>query len=138
MIFINGFIALFWNNNVQTERSDGFIQSIQSVYEQVVPAMARKFSGLPHPDTIPLPAQDEIAQTGLFGDVTVRKYRWEQKYSSESYVELLNTYSDHLALSLETRKQLYEAIKNHIEVKFNGRIIKEYLSVLYLAHRNDE
>ena len=126
-------MALFWNMSVQTEHSDGFIQSVQPVYQQVVPEMARKFAVLPHPDTIPLLIGDQIAQTGLFGNVTIRKYGWEQEYSSQSYIDLLNTYSDHLSLNPETRSRLFRSIKDHIETQFDGRILKEYLTVLYLA-----
>lgn len=130
-------LALFWNKSVQTERSDGFIQSVQSVYQQVVPEMARKFTALPYPDTISLSVRDQIAQTGLFGDVTIRKYGWEVEYSSQAYIDLLNTYSDHLDLNLEIRKRLFEGIKNHIENQFGGRVLKEYLTVLYLARCKD-
>ena len=133
-----GAIALFWNHQVQTRRSAEFFQSVQSVYKQVVPEMAEKFSGLSHPEKMPFPVQSEIAQTGLFGEVTVRKYRWEQEYTSKTYVELLNTFSDHIVLNEETRTQLFEGIENHIETKFGGRILREYLSVLYLAHCKDE
>jgi SAM-dependent methyltransferase len=128
-----GTIALFWNLNVRTERSDGFVQSVQRVYQQVVPEMAQKFSGLPYPDTTPLPARDQITQTGLFGGVTVRKYSWEQEYTSHAYLDLLNTYSDHLALKPETRSRLFVGIQDHIDSQFGGRILKEYLTVLYLA-----
>jgi SAM-dependent methyltransferase len=133
-----GAIALFWNHQVHTERSADFFRSVQSVYQRVVPEMAEKFPGLSHPDEMLFPVQNEIAQTGLFGEVTIRKYRWEMEYTSKTYIELLNTFSDHIVLSNETRTQLFEGIENHIETKFDGRILREYLSVLYLAHCTDD
>ncbi len=130
----DGALALFWNKHVQTESSGGFSQSVQEVYARLAPAMAVKFSGLPPPDDITLPVEGEIAQSGLFGPVTVKRYSWEQAYTSQAYIELLNTYSDHLALNPQVRVQLLEGIREHIETHFEGRVVKEYLSILYITH----
>ena len=132
----DGTLALFWNKPVQTEVSADCFQSIQAVYERVVPEMAKRFPGLPHPDAIPTPIKDEIDRSGLFGKVTVLKYGWDTEYTAQAYVELLNTYSDHMALEKETRAELFDGIENLIEIHFGGRIVKEHLSVLYLAHRD--
>jgi SAM-dependent methyltransferase len=133
-----GTIALFWNKPVQTELSAGFFESIQSVYMQVVPSMAKEFPGLPHPDEIKLPIKAEIEQTGQFGDVTTRKYKWDREYFAQEYVNLLNTYSDHLSLDDDTRIRLLKRIKNHIDTEFGGRIVKEHLAILYLAKRKED
>ena len=106
-----GTISLFWNKHVKTDRSDGFSESVQRVYEHVAPSMARNFPGFPHPDEIALPVQDELARSGLFGEVTVRKYRWEQEFGARAYVQLLGTYSDHLGLEAGIRDQLFERIE---------------------------
>ncbi|MEH2465396.1 hypothetical protein [Nostoc sp.] len=45
----------------------------------------------------------EIEQTGLFGEVVYRSYRWDATYNSASYLNLLNTYSGHLNLDRITR-----------------------------------
>jgi SAM-dependent methyltransferase len=127
-----GTLALFWNKPVQTQISAEMVQSIQNVYERVVPEMAKRFPGLVHPDAIPTPVKDEIDRSGLFGI----KYRWEAEYSAKAYIELLNTYSDHVVLEKEIRTELYSGIENQIETQFGGRIVKEHLSILYLAHRN--
>ena len=37
-----------------------------------------------------------VGKTGLFDEVTVRKYPWEAEYDAASYVRLLSTYSGHL------------------------------------------
>jgi SAM-dependent methyltransferase len=131
----DGSIALFWNKSVQTECSREFIESIQDIYLEVVPVMAEKFPGLPHPDEIQLPIKDEIEQSGWFENITVKKYQWEQVYTSKGYTKLLDTYSDHISLDTEIRDQLFDGIENRIESDHGGRILKEYLTVLYLAKR---
>jgi len=130
-----GAIALFWNKPVQTQLSGDFPQAVQRIYERVVPEMAKRFPGLVHPDLVPTPVKDEIGRSGLFGDVTVLKYDWNAEYTSKAYTELLSTYSDHLDLPDQVRTRLYDGIERLIETEFGGCIIKEYLSILYLAHR---
>ena len=130
-----GTLSLFWNKPVQTQVSADYFSSLQTVYERVVPEMARRFPGLPHPDAIPTPVKDEIDRSRLFGEVKVLKYRWETDYTAQAYVELLNTYSDHIALENETRAELFDGIQNLIETHFGGRMVKEHLSILYLAQR---
>jgi SAM-dependent methyltransferase len=132
-----GTLALFWNKPVQTQVSAEIVQSLQTVYERIAPAMAKRFPGLAHPDAIPTPVKAEIDRSQLFGDVTVFKYRWQAEYSAKTYVELLNTYSDHIALEQEIRTELFDGIENLIETQFGGSIVKEHLSILYLAHRNE-
>jgi len=132
-----GTLALFWNKPVQTKVSAEMVQSIQTVYERVVPEMAKSFHGLAHPDDIPTPVKVEIDRSLMFGDVTVFKYRWEAEYSAKAYVELLSTYSDHIALEKGIRTKLLDGIENLIETRFSGSIVKEHLSILYLARRNE-
>ena len=133
----DGALALFWSKAVQTQVSADYTQSVQNVYERVVPEMAKRFPGLVHPDAVPTPTKDEIDRSRLFGEVTVFRYRWETEYAARAFVKLLSTYPDHMVLEKEIRAELFDGIENLIETDFGGRIVKEYLSILYLAHRNE-
>ena len=131
----NGVIALFWNKHVQTEISADFFQAIQAVYDRIMPDTAEKFPGLPHPDEIPTPIKEELDRSGLFGAVAIRKYKWNRVYNADDYISLLNTYSDHRALDDSIREALFLDIAELINAQFAGQIIKEYLTLLYLAYR---
>jgi SAM-dependent methyltransferase len=130
-----GAIALFWSSHVGTEVSANFFQAVQAVYERIVPDMAAQFPGLSHPDTVPAPVKDEIERTGLFGDVTIHRYLWNRVYDSTSYINLLDTYSDHRSLDDATRERLFRGIAELINSQFGGQITKEHLTILYLAQR---
>jgi SAM-dependent methyltransferase len=132
----NGAIALFWNKHVQTDKSADFFQAVQTVYERIAPNLALKFSGLLHPDEIPTPVRDEIDRSGLFGTVTIRKYKWDKAYEAADYINLLNTQSDIQILDNAIRDRLFESITELINTQFTGRITQEYLTILYLAYRN--
>lgn len=132
----NGSIALFWNKHVVTAVSADFFQAVQTIYQRCAPDLAAAFPGLPHPDTVPTPIKAEIDSSGLFGEVTICKYQWSKGYDSTDYISLLNTYSDHRRLDNEVRERLFQGIAELIDTRFGSQITREYLAILYLAHRN--
>lgn len=66
--------------------------------------------------------------------MTYRFYRWNAVYDTTTYINLLNTYSGHRNLDRITRERFFHKIAELIDTKFNGQIIKGYLTTLYLAH----
>ncbi|MFI6097843.1 class I SAM-dependent methyltransferase [Lentzea sp. NPDC051213] len=62
------------------------------------------------------------------------RYEWEQVYDTETYADLLLTYSNHIALP--TRDQLIADITRLINTRYDGRVVKRYLTQLAVAHRS--
>lgn len=128
-----GAIALFWNVHVHSDASNGFFEEVQELYQSLAPQLVKD-------DEPPLREQKvpnktgEIQQTGLFGEVVYRSYRWDATYNSASYLNLLNTYSGHLNLDRITKARFFHASAELINTKFNGQITKGYLTTLYVAH----
>lgn len=131
-----GAIALFWNEHVRTDASKGFFEAAQRIYEREVPEIVGPddHKGLPRPDEVP-DRTGEIEASGLFGDVKRRSYAWEQAYDAEGYIRVLNTYSSHRSLDDTSRERLLRGISDLIESDYGGRIVKGYLSTLYVARR---
>ncbi len=129
-----GTIALFWNKHIASEVDGGFFDCVQEVYRQHAPELYGEGKGLPTTDELP-DESASLAATGLFGDFTVRQYPWVAHYDAASYVNLLNTYSDHRTLPANRRQRLYAGITAIINGAFGGQIAKQYLTVLYVAHR---
>lgn len=129
-----GSIALFWNKHVQTAHSQDFFQAAQEVYRREAPEI---FVDEPWllPEEVEEPAAMQIETTGLFGPMTVRRYVWEQEYDAGGYLQLLNTYSNHIALHPTVRSHLFDGIRDLMNTRFNGRIRKGYLSLLYVAQK---
>ena len=63
-------------------------------------------------------------------------YPWTQEYSSEQYVKLLGTYSDHIALPDRNRRLLLDGICDLIEKEYGGSILKHYEAVLDLRKKS--
>lgn len=126
-----GSLAVFWDRHVRGEAGEGFFEAVPEIYRREAPEI---FSDSPLPSHDEVRGRtDDIEQTGLFDEVTVRKYRWDAEYDAVSYLRLLGTYSGHIALDDATRQRLFDGISRLIDESFGGRIVKSYTTVLYLA-----
>lgn len=131
-----GAISLFWNEHVHSDASEDFFEAAQRIYEREAPEIVgpEDYKGLPRPDEVP-DRTGEIQNTGLFGEVTTRSYRWDESYDTESYLRVLNTYSGHRSLRDDSRERLFRSIGDLIDSEYGGSIVKGYLTTLYVAHR---
>ena len=95
------------------------------------------------PDTEPglrLPAADEIFPdaaefdaSGRFEKVLHHRYEVDISYSTAEYLDLLATYSGHIALEQSLRTGLMRCLAALITDEFGGRITKRYLFELAAA-----
>jgi hypothetical protein len=129
-------MALFWNEHVQSDASEGFFEAAQEVYEREAPEIVKPddHNGLPRPDEI-LDRTGDIEASGLFSDVVRRNYRWDEPYDTECYIRVLSTYSSHIGLARPSRERLLRGISDLIEREHGGRIVKGYLTTLCVAYR---
>ncbi len=101
----HGYLA-FWNAvHVLPEDGDPFFVDIQDIYDEIGEAPT---GGA----VIPRPAEladqrHEIEASGLFDVVDIGRYNWETVYDADGYVELLNTFSGHIAMEAWQRERLY-------------------------------
>jgi len=136
----SGALALLWHRSVW---GDGPLRnSLIAVYEEVVPGLlATKptFPGLLTP-TIPGPLTTEadarrpgeIESSGVFGNVEVRSHHWRCRYSTEEYLELLGTQSDHVLLDPSTRRALFDRVEELLEAE-GGEVVVPYVTHVFLA-----
>ena len=57
-------------------------------------------------------------------------------YTADTYVDVLNTYSGHIAWEQSKRDKLYAEVRRLIGQRANGRIRKHYLSILHVCRRS--
>lgn len=130
-----GCIALFWHRPAMSQLSRDCMATLQSAYREHAPALAAKWQPPPPPDQMPDEFSAPIAESGCFQPAHVKRYAYNLCYSADAYMDLLSTFSDHLALSLDARKNLLAAIKERIIEACGGRVIREQVTTLYLARR---
>ncbi len=130
-----GALALMWNLPVQTAVSQMYLAPLQAVYQEAAPELTENFSSPPPPKAVKTDFPAEIAASGFFEPVQIREHYWAIEYSADSYIDLLGTFSDHIALAPAKRQALFAGIKAVIEAQFDGRITRELVALLYVARR---
>jgi SAM-dependent methyltransferase len=113
--------------------TEPFFVDVQDCYERWDPATPPGLRLIPA-DQIPVDS-DEVDRSGLFEPTQLRRYEWDQPYSRSTYLDVLLTYSGHLALPVDDRAGLLNCIAELIDVRYGGSITKRYMNMLYLARR---
>jgi SAM-dependent methyltransferase len=111
-----------------------FFIDTQDCYERWDPATPKGLR-LTHPDDLP---DDPDGTTGGdgFEPAIHRRYLWEQTYTTEGYLDLLLTYSGHIAMEDRAREGLLACIRDLIDSRYGGEIRKAYLTRMTLARRS--
>jgi SAM-dependent methyltransferase len=144
-----GFFALMWNRQQRsdtTAQNSGasgqdntsqaaFSQALQGVIKQVAPGLAGnrlEWAGAGH---------DQFRRDGLltasefFEAPVVRSYTWETTYDAANYLRLLDSYSSYRVLDPSVKDRLFTRIAEVIDSRFNGRVIRQWQTELYIAQR---
>jgi SAM-dependent methyltransferase len=127
-----GTLAVASSRHVLPDPREGFWIEVQADYDAVVPG--DNGPPPPHPDDV-ADLGGEIERSGRFRNVGARRYTWRVRYSADSYIAVLDTYSGHRALEDEQRERLYERIRSRIRREPEQAITKTYLTTLNVAER---
>lgn len=121
-----GSLAVFWNTHIR--RDEGFFLRVQDIYRAYAPSMKSAAVN-------PYRNDHEFEGTALLGDPIVRYYRWAAEYNTREYIDLLGTYSDHIRLPEEERRDLFTGVADLIDREYDGRVLKHYETVLRLQRK---
>lgn len=124
----------FWDAvHVFPEGGDPFFYEIQDVYDEIGEGLPPGASW-PRPGELP-DRSDEVAGTGLFEVVHVRHFDWEGVYDADAYIELLDTFSGHIAMDNWKRERLYREIRTRLARRADGLLRRHWGGVLHVAQR---
>lgn len=128
-----GTLALFWNRPSVGDWDDPVHHKIQAVYRELLPQWSYKVDHNKNRESLYSGIINKIEQNG-FTDIEFKLYHNTRKMSGVEYVELLNTYSDHIALEKSIKLRLFEGVRTAIEDMGNEVVIKDTVD-LYLAKK---
>ena len=112
MLRDGGVIALFWNHPFMCRQDDATNIAAKGVYDRLRPAGKEI---LEFCEDMTNPILSELRAAG-FRNAQTKLYRRQRTLSTEQYIALLNTYSDHRALDVTLKnrfeREMREALSN--------------------------
>ena len=134
----NGAVILIWN--IRRDADSPERAAIDALYGKYAPSLLTR----PWQETGPATGTSQTAYNeartmlekdiadGLFRNLKTFTVGWQQTYTTEDYLSLLDTYSEHKRLKPDERNHLYAALKTFINEK-GGRITIPYDCVALTA-----
>ncbi len=129
-----GSLAIISTGHVEGGTSDFFVE-VQQCYERWKPESTQPGFRLTPAEAV---ADDfDLTPGGHFVPAGTGRAVSEIPYDTRDYLDLLLTYSDHLATPPETRERLLDCIGSLIDNRYGGRVIKAYLFQLTVGRVAD-
>jgi SAM-dependent methyltransferase len=126
----------FWSAfHVFPDGGDPFFHEIQDVYDEIGEGLPGGYVW-PRPGELPA-ATGEIEAGGRFEVTHVRHFDWERRYDAEGYIELLDTFSSHIAMTDWQRERLYGEIRRRLARRPDGIVRRHWGTVLQVARKLD-
>ena len=128
-----GHLAFWAAEHTFPDGGDPFFEEIQDIYDEIGEALPPGT-----PQLRPGELADEragIEASGLFEVTAVRHYDWERHYLAEEYIELLETFSGHLAMAGWKRSRLYGEIRRRLALRRDHAVRRGWGAVLHVARR---
>ena len=124
-----GWLALFWNGSALDDCE--WHDELQPIYKRIAPEMAH--DTLHHAQDSSVRVRlHELSDSGLFDEPVVCHVPWVTRYSTDQYIALLGTHSNHRLLPDEQRAALHTAIAESIGAR-GGEIEHPYTTDLVAA-----
>jgi trans-aconitate methyltransferase len=108
-----GALAVFWNRPDWPDTP--LRHAIDAVYEAAAPGLAARTPGRSPQDLGRRAAREQLDGSPLFTDRADGGHEWDETYTTEEYIELLGTQSDHRLLDPDARARLYEGIARAVD-----------------------
>lgn len=127
-----GALAVVHGPHVRLPDDDPFWAEVQEDYDAVVPSPRNG------PPLYPEEAEGytpEFEASGVFERVLERRHLHDLTYTADSYVAVLGTFSENIALPDEQREELFRRIHARIAARPGGTVLKRHLLVLTLGYR---
>jgi SAM-dependent methyltransferase len=111
---------------------DAFFRKVQACYHRFMPGAPAEEPLLPWDAA---PDLTELTASGLFEVIGVRQSHELVPYTTAGYIDVLSTYSGHIALTDDRREALFGCIRGVLDGEFGGLVRKGYRHQVVVARR---
>jgi SAM-dependent methyltransferase len=122
-----GTIAVFWNIGSIDEP---FETQLDGVYRFRAPQLLRAHEERKESEP---PYVHDLDSSKLFEPAFVRDYEWQEAYSTEHWVQMVQTHSDHVTLDAKVRAAVIADVADVIDAN-GGQILTRYRTHAVFAH----
>jgi SAM-dependent methyltransferase len=126
-----GFLAFWDASHVIPYDGDPFFDELQPVYDEIGEALPPDWV-TPRPGALD-DRRAEIEASGVFDVVDITQFDWEQTYDADGYIDLLETFSGHIAMQPWQRERLYGEIRTRLAQRPDGLLRRHWGGVLHVA-----
>ena len=126
-----GRIACFWNLG---DPPTALLERLDPVYDRLGPKAASLTVALGNSTHRGEDAASAFDASGLFEPAQTRRFAWSRTYTTEEWLALITTHSDHQALGEQRLQTLREAVRAEIDA-IGGSFEYPYETVLVTATR---
>jgi len=132
-----GTLALIWNR--VRWQGEPWRNDLEDLYRRLVPDLYARHPAFPGLTPRPEDSDrgDEMRRTGLFRDEIVRTYPWSATFTADSFIDLLQSQSDHRLLDEHTRAQLFDAVRQIIASR-GSEIEVPHVTLLVMGRLRDD
>jgi SAM-dependent methyltransferase len=127
-----GHLAFWTAMHVLPPTGDPFFEEIQTIYDEIGESLGPRV--WPRPREIG-DDRGEILSSCLFDLVSVTQFDWQLSYDAERYIDLLETFSGHMAMAPWQRERLYAEIRRRLALRPDGLVRRHWGAVLHVARR---
>lgn len=129
----NGTLAVFWHMSPIIKHQTEMFIDIRDIYHKYAPQLDTS----KNTDEIEAIHNLRIAQiqtNNLFEKPFFKIYKWNDEYTTEKYIKLLNTYSSFQVLEKDKRDTVLSCVEEYINSK-NGKILVPQEVRLYMVKK---
>jgi SAM-dependent methyltransferase len=129
----HGALATLSTIQIRSDVDRGYFERTFEVYRRYRPDELQ--STAPAEDEVHPVDAEEFRASGLLADVDVRRYRWDQHYSTDEYEALVRSYSSTQTMEVAAREGLIADLRGIIEQEYDGYVIRPLVIALTLARK---
>jgi SAM-dependent methyltransferase len=126
----NGFVALFWNVLSDEDKEDPFHDATQNLLAPLAINTSDKPGAVPF--ALDRTARQADAEAAGFKKAEYFESRWSLRLSTDEVGKLYESFSHIQRLDVESRTKLLDNLMTIADSQFNGKVVRNVTSCLYL------
>ena len=129
----SGVMAVFWHLASIIEPKTEMLNQIRDIYRKYAPELDDYIS-LDEAEDLHNLRITQIQINNLFNNPVSKIYRWDDEYTTERYLKLMNSYSDFHDIDNDKQKSILDSVADYIDSK-SGKIVVPQEVRLYMAKK---